>query len=258
MLTIKQLQVETTEHKKQILKGLDLTLEPGKIHAIMGPNGAGKSTLLNSLAGTPNYTTTAGTVTLKDAEGNHQNILKLAPEERAKSGIFLGFQYPTAIPGVSNLYFLKTALNHLRAHRNEPPMDAFDFMNKAKEAANMLQLDESFLKRNVNEGLSGGEKKYNEILQMMLLEPRCILLDEIDSGLDIDALKIIAKGINHMRDENRTFLLVTHYQRLLNYVRPDYVHILKDGRIIESGDYSLAERLEAEGYRFLEHNEANA
>jgi Fe-S cluster assembly ATP-binding protein len=256
MLTIQNLSVQTTESKKQILNGLNLTLERGKVHAIMGPNGSGKSTLASTLAGTPHFTVTDGTATLKDEQGKSQNLLSLPPELRAKEGVFLGFQYPMSIPGVSNLYFLKTALNHLRAHRGESPMDAFDFMQKAKQVAAMLGLDEAFLKRNVNDGLSGGEKKYNEILQMMMFEPRCILLDEIDSGLDIDALKIIAKGINQMRDDKRTFLLITHYQRLLHYIKPDYVHILMKGKIVESGDYRLAQKLEAEGYGFLEH-EAN-
>ena len=232
---------------KDILKGLTLTVQPGEVHAIMGPNGSGKSTLGHVLAGRPGYTVTAGTV-----EFLGEDILELDTEERARLGLFLAFQYPVEIPGVSNMEFLKAAVDAMREQRGMEPIDAVNFMKSAREACKAVDLDQSFLKRGVNEGFSGGEKKRNELMQMMMLEPRLAILDETDSGLDIDALQVVAQGVNAMRSPERAFILVTHYQRLLNYIEPDRVHVLAGGRIVRSGDKGLALELEARGYAWLE------
>jgi Fe-S cluster assembly ATP-binding protein len=232
---------------KDILKGLTLTVQPGEVHAIMGPNGSGKSTLGHVLAGRPGYTVTAGTV-----EFLGQDILELDTEERARLGLFLAFQYPVEIPGVSNMEFLKAAVDAMREQRGLEPIDAVSFMKSARETCKAVDLDQNFLKRGVNEGFSGGEKKRNELMQMMMLEPRLAILDETDSGLDIDALQVVAQGVNAMRSPERGFILVTHYQRLLNYIEPDQVHVLAGGRIVRSGDKGLALELEARGYAWLE------
>lgn len=226
-----------------ILKGLSLTIEPGQVHSIMGPNGSGKSTLSQVLAGHEAYEVTQGTIRF---EG--RDLSDFEPHERAHLGLFLAFQYPVEIPGVSNTQFLRSAYNALRKARGEDELDAMAFLKLAREKAQLVQIDQKFLKRSVNEGFSGGEKKRNEIFQMALLEPKFAILDETDSGLDIDALKIVSQGVNAMRDQNRSFLLITHYQRLLNYIVPDVVHVLVDGRIAETGDKDLALRLESEGY----------
>jgi len=231
---------------KTILKGLNLSIKPGEVHAIMGPNGAGKSTLAQVLAGRDGYEITEGSVTY-----NGIDLLDLEPEERAQAGIFLGFQYPVEIPGVNNVYLLKAALNARRKAAGEPEVDAVSFMRLVKEKAALMEMDQSFLNRSVNEGFSGGEKKRNEIFQMAILEPTLAILDETDSGLDIDALKVVAHGVNIQRREDRGFLLITHYQRLLDYIEPDFVHVLADGKIIHSGDKSLALQLEEEGYDSL-------
>jgi Fe-S cluster assembly ATP-binding protein len=226
-----------------ILKGLSLTVRPGEVHAIMGPNGSGKSTLAHVLAGRDGYQVTAGTVRFRD-----RDLLALSPEERAREGLFLGFQYPVEIPGVNNIYLLRAALNARRKHRGEPELDALQFMRLAREKARLMQMGEQFMSRGVNEGFSGGEKKRNEIFQMTILEPALAVLDETDSGLDIDALKVVAHGVNSLRDAQRGFVLVTHYQRLLSYIEPDFVHVLAGGRIVRTGDKSLALQLEAQGY----------
>jgi len=227
----------------EIIKGLNLSIGPGEVHAIMGPNGSGKSTLAQTLAGRKDYEVTAGSVRYLD-----QDLLEMAPDERARAGLFLGFQYPVEIPGVSNIYMLKAALNGRRKAAGEPEIDAVEFMRFVKEKAALMDLDQKFLSRGVNEGFSGGEKKRNEIFQMAVLEPTFAILDETDSGLDIDALKVVANGVNKQRDGKRSFLLITHYQRLLDYVQPDYVHVLADGRIVRSGDKDLALELEEHGY----------
>ena len=232
---------------KDILKGLTLTVGAGEVHAIMGPNGSGKSTLGHVLAGRPGYTVTAGTV-----EFLGQNILEMETEERAHLGIFLAFQYPVEIPGVSNMEFLKASVDTMREQRGLTPLDAVSFMKLAREACKSVDLELDFLKRGVNEGFSGGEKKRNELMQMMLLEPRLAIMDETDSGLDIDALQVVAQGVNAMRAADRSFILVTHYQRLLEYIEPDHVHVLAGGRIVRSGDKSLALELEDKGYAWLE------
>src|SRR5438093_10890150 len=232
---------------KQILRGLNLDVRAGEVHAIMGPNGSGKSTFAQVLAGRDSYEVVAGELTF---EGH--DLLQMAPEIRAREGIFLAFQYPIEIPGVSNLYFLRSAVNAVRAHRGLPELDAIDFMSQAREEAKALGIDDAMLKRSLNEGFSGGEKKRNEILQMKLLQPRLAILDESDSGLDIDALRIVADGINTMRSVDRAIIVVTHYQRLLNYVVPDRVHVLIGGRIIRSGMKELAMELEEQGYGWLE------
>jgi len=232
---------------KEILRGIDLTVNAGEVHAIMGPNGSGKSTLANVLAGRETYEVTRGTVTY---QGN--DLLEMAPEERACRGVFLAFQYPVEIPGVSNIYFLKTALNAIRKHQGLEELDAMDFMEMVKEKVRMVEMDSSFLQRAVNEGFSGGEKKRNEILQMAILDPRLAVLDETDSGLDIDALKIVAGGVNALRGPERAMVVVTHYQRLLDHIVPDRVHVLAHGRIVKSGGKELALELEEKGYSWTE------
>ncbi len=244
MLEIKNLRAGIGD--TEILTGLSLTVKPGEVHAIMGPNGSGKSTLALVLAGHEDYEVYDGTVQYLG-----KDLLDLEPEERAREGIFLGFQYPVEIPGVNNTYLLKAAVNAKRRHQGLEEMDAFEFLKIARETMAMLDMDPSFLNRGVNEGFSGGEKKRNEILQMAILEPRLAILDETDSGLDIDALKAVANGINSMRDPERSIVIVTHYQRLLDYVEPDYVHVLSQGKIARSGDKSLALQLEEKGYDWV-------
>jgi len=244
MLEIAKLSASTGD--TPILDGLSLTVNAGEVHAIMGPNGSGKSTLAQVIAGHDDYAVTAGSVTYKGAD-----LLQLEPEERARDGIFLGFQYPVEIPGVNNAYLLKAAVNAKRKHRGQDEVDAFEFLKLAREKMALLGMDPKFLNRGVNEGFSGGEKKRNEILQMAMLEPDLAILDETDSGLDIDALKAVAKGVNALRDPQRAIVLVTHYQRLLDYVQPDFVHVLSDGRILRSGDKSLALELEERGYDWV-------
>ena len=245
LLEVRDLRV--TVDDKPILKGLDLTVETGEVHAVMGPNGSGKSTLANVLAGRPGYDIDAGSITL-----DGEDLTAATPDERAHRGLFLAFQYPIEIPGVSNMEFLKAAVDAHAAYAGSNEPSALDFIKRARRAAEQLRLSAEFLKRGVNEGFSGGEKKRNEILQMLLLEPRLAVLDETDSGLDIDALQVVAEGINAFRAENNAIVLVTHYQRLLNYVVPDHVHVLIDGRIARSGDRSLAHMLEDEGYGWLD------
>ena len=231
----------------QILNGVDLAIRDGEVHAIMGPNGSGKSTLAHVLAGRPGYTVTQGQVLYKG-----RDLLAMSAEERAREGVFLAFQYPVEIPGVSNVYFLKAALNAVRKHRGAPELDAMDFLALVKEKSKVVDIDESLVKRPVNEGFSGGEKKRNEIFQMAILDPALAILDETDSGLDIDALKSVAAGVNQLRSADRAMVVVTHYQRLLDYIVPDFVHVLIDGRIAQSGGKELAHQLEAKGYTWLE------
>jgi Fe-S cluster assembly ATP-binding protein len=245
MLEIKNLRVKVGD--REILKGVDLKVNAGEVHSIMGPNGSGKSTLAQVLAGRETYEVTAGEVLY---EG--KNLLEMKPEERAWEGVFMAFQYPVEIPGVANTYFLKSALNAIRKRRGLEELDAMDFLTLVKEKIRLLGMDEQLLNRAVNEGFSGGEKKRNEVFQMAVLEPRLAILDETDSGLDIDALKIVAHGVNTMRGPERAIVLVTHYQRLLNYVIPDYVHVLLDGRIVKSGGKELALELEEKGYAGVE------
>ncbi|WP_018870140.1 MULTISPECIES: Fe-S cluster assembly ATPase SufC [unclassified Thioalkalivibrio] len=242
MLKINDLHASIDD--KEILRGIDLEVKPGEVHAIMGPNGSGKSTLCQVLGGRDGYEATSGSVTYQD-----QDLLAMEPEIRAREGMLLGFQYPVEIPGVKNIYLLKEAYNAQRKHRGEPEADTFQFLTLVREKMQMMQMDESFLHRAINSGFSGGEKKRNEILQMLVLEPHLALLDETDSGLDIDALKIVAEGVNHLRSADRAIVLVTHYQRLLSHIEPDYVHVLSGGRIIKSGDKTLAQELEREGYQ---------
>jgi Fe-S cluster assembly ATP-binding protein len=245
MLSIKNLHANIDG--TPILRGLDLEVKPGEVHAIMGPNGAGKSTLAKILAGDKSYEVTQGTAQL-----NGEEILELAPEERAARGLFLGFQYPVELPGVSNSYFLRTAVNALRKARGEEEVDAYDFLKDLKANMAILEMDPSFKSRFVNVGFSGGEKKRNEILQLLTLRPSMVMLDETDSGLDIDALRVVAKGVNSLRSPDRAFVIVTHYQRLLDYIVPDFVHVLVDGKIVRSGDKSLAMELEDKGYTGIE------
>jgi len=251
MLEIKNLHVKVDG--KEILRGIDLKVKAGEVHSIMGPNGSGKSTLAQVLAGRESYEVTAGEVIY---EG--KDLLEMAPEERARQGIFLAFQYPVEIPGVSNTYFLKAALNALRKERGEEEVDAMDFLALVKEKMKLLGIDETLISRPVNEGFSGGEKKRNEIFQMAVLEPKLAILDETDSGLDIDALKIVAAGVNSLRSPERAFIVVTHYQRMLNYIVPDAVHVLYEGRIVRSGGKNLALELEEKGYSWLEDKTATA
>jgi Fe-S cluster assembly ATP-binding protein len=232
---------------REILKGINLTIEPGQVHAIMGRNGSGKSTLAQVIAGRDTYEITAG-----EALYEGKNLFELDPEERAWEGIFLAFQYPVEIPGVSTDYFLKAAINAVRKHRGVPELDAYDFLEMVKSKMKLLDIDPSFTKRNVNEGFSGGEKKRNEIFQMAVLEPKLAILDETDSGLDIDAMKIVANGVNALRNGERSMIVVTHYQRLLNYIVPDFVHVMKEGKIVLSGDKELAKELEKRGYDWIE------
>lgn len=233
-----------------ILRGIDLQVKPGEVHAIMGPNGSGKSTLSKVLAGHPAYSVTEGNI-----EYQGKDLLALAPEERARAGIFMSFQYPVEIPGVTNINFLKAAVNAVRKGQKKNTMDAIEFLSFIREKCKLLDMDESFLYRSINEGFSGGEKKRNEILQMAALEPVLAILDETDSGLDIDALRVISQGVNAMRSPERAIILVTHYQRLLDYIEPDYIHVLANGRIIKSGDKSLALELEKKGYSWIEEIE---
>jgi Fe-S cluster assembly ATP-binding protein len=245
MLEVRNLQVAA--EGKQILRGIDLEVNAGEVHAIMGPNGSGKSTLARALAGHPEYEVTAGEVLF---EG--RDLLELDPDERAREGVFMAFQYPVEIAGVNNAYFLKAALNAKRKHQGLPELDAVEFMQLIREKARALDIDQSMLGRSVNEGFSGGEKKRNEIFQMALLEPKLAILDETDSGLDIDALKVVANGVNALRSPERATIVVTHYQRLLDYIVPDYVHVLSGGRIVKSGGKELALELESKGYGWIE------
>ncbi|HKZ63285.1 MAG TPA: Fe-S cluster assembly ATPase SufC [Thermoplasmata archaeon] len=245
MLEIRDLRAKVGE--KEILKGVSLTVNAGEVHAIMGPNGSGKSTLANVIAGRPTYEPTGGQV-LYDGK----DLLAMKPENRAREGVFLAFQYPVEIPGVGNAYFLKSALNAIRRYRSEPELDAMDFMDLVNDRMKLLGFDEAFLSRSLNDGFSGGEKKRNEIFQMAVLEPRLAVLDETDSGLDIDALKVVANGVNSMRNQDRAIIVVTHYQRILNYIVPDRVHVLLDGRIVKSGGEELAHELEKHGYAGIE------
>ncbi|WP_284285022.1 Fe-S cluster assembly ATPase SufC [Marinibactrum halimedae] len=249
MLSVTDLHASVEE--KTILKGLNLTVNEGEVHAIMGPNGAGKSTLGYVLSGREGYEVNSGSAKLGEAD-----LLDLDPEERAREGLFLAFQYPVEIPGVSNLEFLKAAVDAQREARGEEPLSSKDFLKQAREACKQVNLPADFLKRGVNEGFSGGEKKRNEIMQMLLLQPKLCILDESDSGLDIDALQVVAEGVNSQRDGKRSFVVVTHYQRLLDFIKPDFVHVLADGQIVKSGDASLALELEAQGYAWLQEQRA--
>ncbi|MEM9290378.1 MAG: Fe-S cluster assembly ATPase SufC [Acidobacteriota bacterium] len=249
ILEIRDLHASVEE--TEILRGLDLTVEPGEVHAIMGPNGSGKSTLAQVLAGREDYEITQGAITFKG-----EDLLEMDPEDRAREGVFMAFQYPVEIPGVSNTYFLKAALNAIRKHRGEEEIDAVDFLKLVREKMKVVQMDQDLLKRPVNEGFSGGEKKRNEIFHMAVLEPTLCVLDETDSGLDIDALKIVSDGVNALREAGRSFIVITHYQRLLNYIVPDKVHVLLDGRIARSGGKELALELEEKGYSWLEEEAA--
>jgi len=245
MLEIRNLHARAGD--RDVLRGLDLTVQAGEVHAIMGPNGSGKSTLSHVLAGRPGYEVTDGTALYRG-----QDLLAMSPEERAREGVFLAFQYPVEIPGVSNIYFLKAALNAIRSHRGEEELDAVEFLDLVKERAKIVEMDDELVKRPVNEGFSGGEKKRNEIFQMAILEPSLAILDETDSGLDIDALRVVAAGVNRLRRPERAMIVVTHYQRLLDHIVPDFVHVLVDGRIVRSGGKEMAHELEEKGYSWLE------
>jgi Fe-S cluster assembly ATP-binding protein len=245
LLEIKDLRVKAED--KDILKGLNLSVNPGEVHAIMGPNGSGKSTLARILSGHPGYEATGGTVTY-----DGKDLLDMDPEERACEGVFMAFQYPVEIPGVNNQYFLKAAVNAVRKYKGQEELDAIEFIQLIKEKAKLLEMDQSMLNRAVNEGFSGGEKKRNEIFQMAVLEPKLAILDETDSGLDIDALRIVANGVNALRSPNRAIIVVTHYQRLLDYIVPDFVHVLSGGKIVRSGGKELALELEAKGYGWID------
>ena len=250
MLEVNALHARVEE--REILKGLNMKVKPGEVHAIMGPNGSGKSTLAGVLAGRDDYEVTSGSVTFND-----EDLLSMEPEDRARQGIFLAFQYPVEIPGVNNAYLLKAALNEVRKHRGDTELDAIDFMAFVKDRMELLEMDDRLLNRPVNEGFSGGEKKRNEIFQMSVLEPKLAIMDETDSGLDIDALKIVSQGVNSLRTEDRSFVLVTHYQRLLNYILPDFVHVLSGGRIVRSGGKELALELEEKGYSWIDSLDAH-
>ncbi len=241
LLEIKNLRATVAD--REILKGIDLTINAGEVHAIMGPNGSGKSTLAGVLAGRELYNVTEGQILF-----DGKDLLEMAPEDRAREGVFLAFQYPVEIPGVSNMYFLKAALNNMLKHRGQPELDAMDFLNLVRDKMKALEMDQTLLNRAVNSGFSGGEKKRNEIFQMAVLEPKLAILDETDSGLDIDALRLVANGVNSLRSAERSMIVVTHYQRLLNYIVPDYVHVLSEGRIVKSGGKELALELEESGY----------
>jgi Fe-S cluster assembly ATP-binding protein len=247
MLTIKNLHAQVED--KQILKGINLTVNAGEVHAIMGPNGSGKSSLASVLAGRENYEVTEGQVEL-----DGKDLLDMSPEDRAREGVFLAFQYPVEIPGVSNINFLRTALNEIRTYRNLPALDAKSFLKMSKEKQKLVEFDAKLVNRSLNEGFSGGEKKRNEIFQLAMLEPKLSILDETDSGLDIDALRIVASGVNKLRSSNNAFVLITHYQRLLDYIVPDFVHVLYNGRIIKSGTKELALELEEKGYDWLKES----
>jgi Fe-S cluster assembly ATP-binding protein len=251
MLEIKNLHANV--EGRQILKGLNLTIQPGEVHAIMGPNGSGKSTLANVIAGRQGYEITAGEILFQG-----RSVLEMDPEERAREGLFLAFQYPVEIPGVSNLYFLKAAINAIRKYRGESELDAMEFWEMIHQRMDLVKMDETMLQRPVNDGFSGGEKKRNEVFQMAVLEPHFAVLDETDSGLDIDALKVVADGVNALRNAERGFLVITHYQRLLNYIVPDHVHVLVNGRIVRSGDKNLALELEAQGYSLYDAESGRA
>ncbi|SFG96492.1 Fe-S cluster assembly ATPase SufC [Neptunomonas qingdaonensis] len=244
MLTIKNLQANV--EGKPILKGLDLEIKPGEVHAIMGPNGSGKSTLGHVLAGRPGYEITGGSIFFKG-----ENLIEMETEQRARNGLFLAFQYPVEIPGVSNMEFLKASVDALQEHKGEQPMDSVSFLRQAREMYKQVDLDPGFLKRGVNEGFSGGEKKRNELIQMLMLQPALAILDETDSGLDIDALQVVAEAVNSLRSCERSIVMITHYQRLLDYIKPDFVHVLSDGKIVRSGDKSLALELEEKGYGWI-------
>nr|WP_024967931.1 Fe-S cluster assembly ATPase SufC [Pantoea sp. IMH] len=248
MLSIKDLQVSIED--KEILRGLDLEVKPGEVHAIMGPNGSGKSTLSATLAGREEYEITGGSVSFKG-----KDLLELSPEDRAGEGIFMAFQYPVEIPGVSNQFFLQTAVNAVRKYREQESLDRFDFQDFIEDKIQLLKMPEDLLTRSVNVGFSGGEKKRNDILQMAALEPELCILDETDSGLDIDALKTVANGVNTLRDGKRAFIIVTHYQRILDYIKPDFVHVLYQGKIVKSGDFTLVKQLEEQGYGWLTDQE---
>lgn len=249
MLSIKNLSASIAD--KQILKGFELEVKPGEVHAIMGPNGTGKSTLANVLAGREEYEVTSG-----EAIFNGQDLLDMAPEERAREGVFLAFQYPVEIPGVGMANFMKASLNEIRKHRGEEPLDAVQFLKIMKEKSKLVELDEKLTKRAVNEGFSGGEKKRNEIFQMAMLEPKLGILDETDSGLDIDALRVVSNGVNKLRNKDNAFIVITHYQRLLDYIVPDFVHVMYDGRIVKSGGKELALELEEKGYDWIKQEVA--
>ena len=251
MIEIKNLHVNV--EKKEILKGISLEVKPGELHVIMGRNGSGKSTLANVLAGKDKYEVLKGSITFDGG-----NLLDLSPEERACAGLFLSFQYPVSIPGVNMMYFLKAAVNAVRKSQGNDEMDAVDFLAMIREKLKIMALDESFIHRPVNDGFSGGEKKRNEILQMITLEPRLAILDETDSGLDIDALKIVAQGVNDYRSPDRSFILITHYQRILNYMQPDFIHVLMNGKLVKSGTMELAKELEKKGYSWIEEELAEA
>jgi Fe-S cluster assembly ATP-binding protein len=251
MIEIKNLHVNV--EKKEILKGISLKVKPGELHVIMGRNGSGKSTLANVLAGKDKYEVLKGSITFDGG-----NLLDLSPEERACAGLFLSFQYPVSIPGVNMMYFLKAAVNAVRKSQGNDEMDAVDFLAMIREKLKIMALDESFIHRPVNDGFSGGEKKRNEILQMITLEPRLAILDETDSGLDIDALKIVAQGVNDYRSPDRSFILITHYQRILNYMQPDFIHVLMNGKLVRSGTMELAKELEKKGYSWIEEELAEA
>jgi Fe-S cluster assembly ATP-binding protein len=251
MLSITNLQAQVAD--KQILNGIDLKVKPGEVHAIMGPNGSGKSTLASVLAGREDYEVTAGEVLFQG-----KNLLELSPEDRAREGIFLAFQYPVEIPGVSTINFMKTSLNQIREYRGQPPLDAVSFLTLMKEKMKLVEIDQSLLSRSLNEGFSGGEKKRNEIFQMAMLQPKLAILDETDSGLDIDALRIVANGVNKLRTKDNATIVITHYQRLLDFIVPDFVHVIYKGKIVKSGTKELALELEAKGYDWIKNEVAVA